>query len=160
MDFKDRLERAIQRGQRSSDAEARARAEQATSEEEFRRLHSQFRLELSDHIEQCLRELARHFPGFRYETMVGDRGWGGAINRDDFSLVDGRRSNLFSRLELVVRPFTASHVLDLNAKGTIRNRELFSRAQYQRLTEVDLQLLTDAVDRWVLEYAELYSAKS
>ena len=160
MDFKDRLEHAIQRGQRSSDADARARAEQATSEEEFRRLHSQYRLELSEHIEQCLRELARHFPGFRYETMVGDRGWGGAINRDDFSLVDGRRSNLFSRLELVVRPFTASHVLDLNAKGTVRNRELFSRAQYQRLTEVDLQLLTDSIDRWVLEYAELYAAKS
>lgn len=160
MDFKDRLERAIQRGQRSSDAEARARAEQATSEEEFRRLHSQFRLELAEHIEQCLRELARHFPGFRYETMVGDRGWGGAINRDDFSLVDGRRSNLFSRLELVVRPFTASHVLDLNAKGTVRNRELFSRAQYQRLTEVDLQLMADSIDRWVLEYAELYAAKS
>lgn len=160
MDFKDRLERAIQRGQRSSDEEARARAEQATSEEEFRRLHSQFRLELSEHIEQCLRELGRHFPGFRYETMVGDRGWGGAINRDDFSLVEGRRSNLFSRLELVVRPFTASHVLDLNAKGTIRNRELFSRAQYQRLSEVDLQLMTDSIDRWVLEYAELYAAKS
>ena len=49
---------------------------------------------------------------------------------------------------------------DVNAKGTVRNRELFSRAQYQRLTEVDLQLLTDAVDRWVLEYAELYAAKS
>jgi hypothetical protein len=160
MDFKDRLERAIQRGQRSSDADARARAEQATSEEEFRRLHSQYRLELSEHIEQCLRELVRHFPGFRYETMVGDRGWGGAISRDDFSLVDGRRANLFSRLELVVRPFTASHVLDLNAKGTIRNRELFSRAQYQRLSEVELPLLTDSVDRWVLEYAELYAAKS
>ncbi len=160
MDFKERLERAIQRGQRSSDAEARARAEQATTEEEFRRLHSQYRLELSDHIEQCLRELVRHFPGFRYETMVGDRGWGGAINRDDFSLVDGRRSSLFSRLELVVRPFSTSHVLDLNAKGTIRNRELFHRAQYQRLMEADLPLLMDQADRWVLEYAELYAAKS
>lgn len=160
MDFKDRLERAIQRGQRSSDAEARARAEQATSEEEFRRLHSQYRLELSDHIEQCLRELARHFPGFRYETLVGDRGWGGSVNRDDFSIVDGRRGSLFSRLEVVVRPFTASHVLDLNAKGTIRNRELFNRAQYHRLAEVDLAMFTEQVDRWVLEYAELYAAKT
>lgn len=160
MDFKERLERAIQRGQRSNDAEARARAEQATSEEEFRRLHSQYRLELSDHIEQCLRQLVRHFPGFRYETMVGDRGWGGAINRDDFAMAEGRRANLFSRLEVVVRPFTASHVLDLNAKGTIRNRELFNRAQYQRLTEADLGMFADYVDRWVLEYAELYAAKS
>lgn len=160
MEFKDRLERAIQRGQRSSDAEARAKAEQATSEEEFRRLHSQYRLELSDHIEQCLRELPRHFPGFRYETMVGDRGWGGSVNRDDFTVIDGRRGSLFSRLEIVVRPFTASHVLDLNAKGTIRNRELFNRAQYQRLAEVDLNMFTEQVDRWVLEYAELYAAKT
>src|SRR5689334_10401553 len=98
MDFQERLERAIQRGQRSSDAKAHARAEQATSEEEFRRLHSQYRLELSDHIEECLRALPRHFPGFRYETLVGDRGWGAAISRDDFSLQDGKRTSLFSRL--------------------------------------------------------------
>ena len=160
MDFQERLERAIQRGQRSSDAEAQARAEQATSEEEFRRLHSQYRLELSDHIEECLRALPRHFPGFRYETLVGDRGWGAAISRDDFSLRDGKRTSLFSRLEVFVRPPSASHVLDLNAKGTIRNRELFNRAQYQRLAEVDLPMFNEQIDRWVLEYAELYAAKS
>jgi hypothetical protein len=160
MDFQERLQRAIERGHRSNDAEAQARAEQATSEEEFRRLHSQYRLELSDHIEECLRALPRHFPGFRYETLVGDRGWGAAISRDDFSLRDGKRSNLFSRLEVFVRPLSASHVLDLNAKGTIRNRELFNRAQYQRLAEVDLAMFNEQIDRWVLEYAELYAAKS
>lgn len=159
MDFKDRLERAIQRGQRSGDAEARARAEQATSEEEFRRLHSQYRLELSEHIEEVLRSLPRHFPGFRFETLVGDRGWGAAINRDDLQIADGRRSNLFSRLEVVVRPFSTSHVLDLNAKGTVRNKELLTRAQYQRLSDVDLASFLETVDRWVLEYAELYAAK-
>ena len=160
MDFKDRLERAIQRGQRSGDAEARAKAEQATSEEEFRRLHSQYRLELSEHIEEVLRTLPRHFPGFRYETLVGDRGWGAAINRDDLQIADGRRSNLFSRLEVVVRPFSTSHVLDLNAKGTVRNKELLTRAQYQRLSDVDLASFLETVDRWVLEYAELYAAKT
>lgn len=160
MDFKDRLERAIQRGQRSGDAEARAKAEQSTSEEEFRRLHSQYRLELSEHIEEVLRTLPRHFPGFRYETLVGDRGWGAAINRDDLQIADGRRSNLFSRLEVVVRPFSTSHVLDLNAKGTVRNKELLTRAQYQRLSDVDLASFLETVDRWVLEYAELYAAKT
>lgn len=160
MDFQDRLERAIQRGKRSSDAEALARAEQATSEEEFRRLHSQYRLELSEHIEGCLRALPRHFPGFRFETLVGDRGWGAAISRDDLQIADGRRSNVYSRLEVVVRPFSTSHVLDLNAKGTIRNKELFNRAQYQRLADADLASFVETVDRWVLEYAELYSAKT
>jgi hypothetical protein len=160
MDFQERLEKAIQRGRRSQDAEARARAEQAGSEEELRRLHLQYRLALSEHIEQCLRQLPRHFPGFRYETLLGDRGWGGAVSRDDLSLGEGRRTNLFSRLEVVVRPLGASRVLDLAAKGTIRNKELFNRAQYQMLADVDLATFSEQVDRWVLEYAELYAAKS
>jgi hypothetical protein len=160
MDFQERLEKAIQRGRRSQDAEVRARAEQAVTEEELRRLHSQYRLELSEHVEHCLRQLPRHFPGFRYETLVGDRGWGGAVSRDDLSLGDRRRENVFSRLEVVVRPYTAAHVLELAAKGTIRNKELFNRGQYQVLTDVDLTTFNEQVDRWVLEYAELYAAKS
>ena len=160
MDFNERLEKAIQRGQRSQDVEARARAEAAMNVEELKRLHTKYRLQLSDHIEQCLRELPRHIPGFRYETMVGDRGWGAALNRDDLTLRDGKRENHFSRLEIVVRPFSASNVLDVAAKGTIRNRELFNRSQYQALADVDIAGFKEQIDRWVLEYAELYAAKS
>jgi hypothetical protein len=160
MDFQQRLEKAIQRGQRSQDAQARARAEQAMGEEELKRLHSQYRLQLSDHIEHCLRQLPQHFPGFRYETLVGSRGWGAAISRDDLSLSDGRRENLFSRLEVVVRLFSTSHVLELAAKGTIRNKEIYNRNQYQLLSDVDIANFRELVDRWILEYAELYAAKS
>jgi hypothetical protein len=160
MNFEERLEKAIKRGQRSHDELAKARAEQAVTEEELRRLHSQYRLALSEHIEQTLRQLPRHFPGFRYESLVGDRGWGAAISRDDLSLQAGRRQNLFSRLEVVVRPFSASRVLELAAKGTIRNKELLNRAQFEVLADVDLDSFNDQVDRWVLEYAELYAAKS
>jgi hypothetical protein len=159
MDFQQRLEKAIQRGQRSHDADARARAEQAIGEEELKRLHSQYRLQLSDHIEQCLRQLPQHFPGFRFETLVGSRGWGAAISRDDLSLSDGRRENLFSRLEVVVRPFSTSRVLELAAKGTIRNKEIYNRNQYQLLSDVDTASFRELVDRWILEYAELYAAK-
>ena len=160
MDFQERLEKAIQRGRRSQDAAARERAEQALNEEELKRLHSQYRLELSEHIEGCLRQLPRHFPGFRFEALVGDRGWGAAVSRDDLSVTDGRRANYFSRLEIVVRPFTKSHVLELAAKGTIRNKELFNRAQYQVLADVDVATFSEQVDRWILEYAELYAAKN
>ena len=160
MEFQERLEKAIQRGLHSQDAAARKRAEKAVSEEELRRLHSKYRLELSEHIERCLRQLPRLFPGFRYETLVGDRGWGAAISRDDLSVVGGRRENYFSRLEVVVRPFTASRVLELAAKGTIRNKELFNRAQYQLLADADLATFSEQLDRWVLEYVELYAAKS
>lgn len=160
MDFQQRLEKAIQRGQRSHDAEARARAEQAMGEEELKRLHSQYRLQLADHIEQCMRQLPQHFPGFRFETLVGSRGWGAAISRDDLSLSDGRRQNLFSHLEVVVRPFSTSRVLELAAKGTIRNKEIYNRNQYQVLADVDIATFRELVDRWILEYAELYAAKS
>src|SRR5689334_5567531 len=69
MSFDDRLKQAIERGQRrSADSAREARAKQLT-EEEFRRLHSQHRLALSDYIEDCVRRLPNHFPGFQYETM-------------------------------------------------------------------------------------------
>ena len=160
MDFHERLEKAIQRGQLAQDAAARARAEAALGEEELKRLHSQYRLELSDHIETCVKQLPQHFPGFRHETLVGAKGWGAAISRDDLSLSAGKRENLFSRLEVVVRAFSNLHVLELAAKGTIRNKETFNRSQYQMLDQVDITLFRDLVDRWVLEYAELYAAKS
>jgi len=156
MEFERRLQRAIERGQRKGDAQTQASAKQAESEEELKRLHSQYRLELSEHIERCLRQLPDHFPGFRYETVVGDRGWGAAVSRDDA----GRgRSNYFSRLEMTVRPFSSYHVLELSAKGTIRNKEIYNRTHYQRLTEADPQNFLDIIDLWILEYAELYAAK-
>ena len=123
-------------------------------------MHSQYRLELSDHIEQCLRQLPQHFPGFRYESLVGSRGWGAAISRDDLSLSEGRRENFFSRLEVVVRPYATSHVLELAAKGTVCNKEIYNRNQYQALSHVDMASFRDLADRWVLEYAESYAAKS
>lgn len=159
MDFHQRLQKAIERGQRRGDEQARAAAERALSEEELKRLHSQFRLTLSEHIEKCLRELPKHFPGFRLETLYGDRGWGAAATRDDLVMEGGRRVDHFSRLEMTVRPFSQLHVLDLTAKGTVRNKELFNRTHFQRLTEVDLDDFETRIDNWTLEYAELYASK-
>ena len=59
--------------------------ERALSEEELKRLHSQYRLQLSEHIERCLSTLPGHFPGFRFETVVAERGWGAAVFRDDLA---------------------------------------------------------------------------
>ena len=161
MDFHERLEKAIGRGQRASDVRARAKAEKAVTEKELARLHSQYRLQLSERIEACLRQLSDHLPGFRFETIVNDRGWGAAISRDDVKMRSGRgRTNYYSRLEMVVRPASSYHLLDLTAKATIRNRELFNRSHFQRLIEADVTSFTEMIDLWVLEYAELYAAKS
>jgi hypothetical protein len=160
-DFQKRLEKAIERGHRASDARAQAEAEKALSEQELRRLHTQYRLEVSEHIETCLRDVVRHVPGFRMEPVVSERGWGAAVSRDDFQ--PGRRREpaaRFSRLEMVVRPVSEYFVLELGAKATIRDKECFNRTNYQRLAEVDLASFTGLVDLWVLEFAELYAAKS
>lgn len=160
MDFEKRLEKAIERGQRRGDEQAKAAAQQAVSEEELKRLHTRYRLDLSEHIESCLRRLPDHFPGFRYETVVGDRGWGAAVSRDDVGRSpDGGRKNFFSRLEMTIRPFSTYHVLELTAKGTVRNKEAYNRTHYQRLAEVDPRTFSDMIDLWVLEYAELYAAR-
>ncbi|MHB0961439.1 MAG: hypothetical protein ACYC6N_26300 [Pirellulaceae bacterium] len=161
MTFEDRLHKAIERGKRRS-AAARSEAEsQALSEDELRRLYATFRLQLSEHIEKCIRQLPNYFPGFRYETLYGERGWGAACNRDDLRMAgDGRRENDFSRLEMTVRPASSLHVLNLAAKGTIRNKEVFNRNYFEKLQDVDLEKFMQLVDVWVVEYAELYAAKS
>jgi hypothetical protein len=159
MEFEDRLQRAIERGRRQGASEARAAAEAAMNEEQARRLHTQYRLDLSEHIEKCLRRLPDHFPGFRVENVTSDRGWGAAVSRDDVAPTDGSRTTVFSRLEIVIRPYSQVRVIELVAKGTIRNKEVFSRNQFQRLTDIDAQVLKDAIDQWVVDYAELYAAK-
>lgn len=158
MDFRERLQRASERGKQARAAQLNEAAARALSEEECRRLHSTYRLELTEYIEQCLRELADNFPGFRLETIVDETGWGAAVSRDDVSLGSGRRGNVFSRFQLVVSPFGKYHVLELAAKGTVRNKEVLSRNHYQRLADVDMESFRELAELWVLDYAELYSA--
>lgn len=160
MDFQQRLAKAVQRGQKTGDTRAKVEAEKAVSEQEMRRLHSQYRLELCEHIEECLKNLPRTFPGFNFEAIVDERGWGAAVSRDDVTFGrSGGRSNSFSRLEMVIRPVGKYYVLDLASKATIRNKEVFSRTHYQRLGEADLASFTDIIDLWVLEYAEMFASK-
>jgi hypothetical protein len=58
----------------------------------------------------------------------------------------------------VVSPHNKYHVLDVTAKGTIRNKETFTRNHYQRLNELDLERFRELIEQWVLEYAEMYAA--
>jgi hypothetical protein len=160
MSFDDRLKQAIERGHQRSEILARQAAAKALTEEEYRRLHSKLRLSLSEHIESCLKRLPNYFPGFQYETMYGDRGWGGACFRDDLVLTRGARGTNYSRLEVTIRPYSNVHVLDLAAKGTIRNREAFNRNYFEELATANEAKFGDLIDAWVLEYAEQYSAQT
>lgn len=159
MDFDKRLERAIERGEHQSNASSREQADQAMNEVELKQLHIKYRFQLCEQIENCLRKLADHFPGFRFNTATDGRGWGATITRDDFQVKSGRRDSLLSRLEMVISPFSSVHILELRAKGTIRNKELFKRTRYQMLVEADPDSFQELIDLWVLEYAELYAAK-
>lgn len=160
MDFDKRLQKAIERGKNRADLSAREAHSKALNEEECKRLHSQYRLELSEYIESCLRKLPQHFPGFHFETVFGDRGWGAACSRDDLSIARGnRRANDYSRLEMTIRPYSSYHVLDLASKGTIRNKEVFNRNHFEKLDEADVETFTELIDVWVLEYAELFATK-
>ena len=158
MSFRERLQRAQERGKQSRAAQLNEAAARAMSEEECRRLHSQYRLALTEHIENRLHDLADNIPGFQLETIVDDSGWGTAVSRDDIRLAGGRRSSVFSRLQLVVSPYSKYQVLEFSAKGTVRNKEVLTRSHYQRLADVDLESFRELVELWVLDYAELYSA--
>jgi hypothetical protein len=71
----------------------------------------------------------------------------------------GRRSdNFFSRLQITVSPYGTFHVLEVVAKGTVRNKEAFSRSHYQRLDEFDLDRFKELIEGWVVDYAEMFAA--
>ncbi len=159
-DFDARLESAIARGKRRAEAKASQQRQKQLSEEELRRLHTSLRLSLSERIESAIRRVADHFPGFRQESIYGEAGWGSACFRDDLKIEGGRRSNLFSRLEMVIRPFSELQVLDLKGKGTVHNRELFNRSHYVNVAEVDAEEFQQLIDVWAIEYAEMYSVKT
>ena len=160
MNFEERLQKAIDRGTDRRNEKSDLAKSAALTEEELKRLHSKHRLELSEHIEQCSEQVVNHFPGFQSETIYGERGWGVAISRDDFSINKGSRDNSYSRLEMTIRPFTSYHVVDLAAKGTIRNKEVFNRNPFEKIQDVDILKFRELIDVWMLEFAELYAASS
>jgi hypothetical protein len=158
MDFRERIQKAAERGKQARESRHYEAAAKALTEEECRRLHLQFRLALTEHIEERLRELAENFPGFQFQTIVDVDGWGAAVGRDDVGVAEGRRRNFYSRLQLVVSPFNKYHVLELIAKGTVRNKESFSRNHYQRLADVDIESFRELAELWILDYAEEFAA--
>ena len=158
-EFDLQIEKAVARGQRERKLKSTRAANKAMSEEELRRLHNEYRLELSEYIEQGLSRLPKYLPGFICQTVVDDRGWGSSCSRDDAGVAsDHTRTNFFSRLEIVVRPFGTHHVLDISAKGTVRNKEIYNRNHYRSLAEVDLVDFKSFVDLWVPQYAEKFAA--
>lgn len=159
-DFKSRFESAIQRGQQRRDHSADEAKRKELTEEELRRLHTSFRLTLSERVEAKIQDIIDAFPGFRQEALFGEVGWGTACYRDDLLILNGRRSNQYSRFEMVIRPYSDLRVLDLKGKGTVKNRELFNRAMFRNVDEVDVQEFDDVIDAWTIEYAEQYASKS
>lgn len=159
-DFEKRLQKAIERGQQIRKQRAEAEIRRALTEQELRTRHSDLRLQLTEYIEQCLKKLIEHLPGFTLESVFSERGWGSAVSQDELQWRRGESpQQRFSRLELVVRPFSEYYVLDLVGKATVRDKELFHRSFYQPLAEADLSAFKETVDRWVLEFAEAYTAR-
>jgi hypothetical protein len=158
MDFEKRLEKAIQRGELTRHNKQAKQQERELTEEELKQLHTGYRLDLSDHIEECLKKMADYFPGFRYQTLMGEDGWGGRIHRDDVAL-QTEAGNLYSRFEMAIRPFSSVHIVELVGKGTVDNKEVFNKAHYQLLNQADEHSFRERIDLWVLDYAERFAAR-
>ncbi|QDT34833.1 hypothetical protein [Thalassoglobus polymorphus] len=158
MNFDDRLKRAIQRGVKDKDERTRAEVEEKLSLDQLRTMHSGFRLELSEHVEECMKRLVDHLPGFEYQTVLGEDGWGGRLTRDDIHLVPGKSpESRYSRFEMTVSPFTPTAIVELVTKGTVRNREIMNRKNYQKVDDFDVESFREMIDLRVLEFAEQYS---
>jgi hypothetical protein len=159
-EFEDRLKKAIDRGHVRQRENAQRKQAAEMTEEECKRIHQAYQLELSEVIENCVKRLPDYFPGFQYELIYGERGWGAGCRRDDLRLNKGVRAELFSRIELMVRPYSSLHVLDLAGRATIRNQEVFNRNYFEKLDEVNLEKFKQLIETWVLEFGEMYAAKT
>jgi len=157
-DLEDRLNRAIKRGQGAKDLRGKAEGAKKASEEDLRNLHSKLRLTLSEHIEKCLRQLMDHFPGFEFSTVLNEEGWGARITRDDVRMQRGTSKNQYSRLEMLIRPWSTTNILELVTKGTIRNRESLNRNNFRMLSEATEDGFREVIDGLVVEFAEQYAA--
>ncbi|MCP4478722.1 MAG: hypothetical protein GY818_11585, partial [Planctomycetaceae bacterium] len=101
-----------------------------------------------------------HFPGFEYETIYGDRGWGGAVARDDITrAATGKSGSFFSRLELTVRPLNEFNVVNITGKGTIQNKEVFNWNYFKDIPETDRDEFAEKIDTWILQYAEQFASR-
>ena len=158
-EFEERLKKAIARGESKAESLLSEEQRKKQEAEEHKLLHAKYRLELTERIESVVKKMIDMFPGFRYKSVFGETGWGSACTRDDLFIDKGVRSNKFSRFEMVVRPINEFFVLDLQAKGTIADPELLTRAFYQPLGQVDIERFYKAVDDWAVAYAELYATK-
>ncbi len=157
--FDKRLENAIQRGQSRRVERQATEIDRKMSAEQLKNLHSQYRLQLSEQIEQCMKRLPDHFPGFRLETVYGDKGWGAACSRDDLKARSNTgRESFYSRLMLAIRPHSNLNVLELVGKATVRNRELFNRNYFEELEQANPEHFANRIDHWVIEFAEQYAA--
>ncbi len=160
MDFEDQLENAISRGKQRSAARIDSEKQKAMTEEEIRNRHNTFRLDLSDYIENVLKKLGNHFPGFEYETIYGQRGWGGAIYRDDLALgPEGKAGSFFSRIEMTVKPLNEFKVVNITGKGTIKNKEIFTWNHFKDIAEAEQVNFHERLDAWIIQYAEQFAAR-
>lgn len=158
-DFQQRLQSAIQRGEKRGERLEQSARQSLLTEEECKRLHTKYRLSLSERIERAVDGVAQHFPGFRRETLYGEVGWGAACWRDNLQVDSGKRSNLYSRLEMTIRPPSSYNVLELKGKGTIANKEIFNRTYFVPLQEVEEDDFARLIDTWAIDYAEFYAAR-
>ena len=157
-DFDEQLKQAILRGKKTQEARDREAEKDKLDAEALRRRHTEFRLAISERIEQTLQALTNQMLGFDYENIYGERGWGGAVSRDELRIAQGVRNNVYSRLEITVKPLSELNIVNLTAKGTIKNKEMFARKHHREIAEAKMDEYLELVDRWVLEFAQLYSA--
>lgn len=158
-EFEERLKKAVARGANRAESLQSEEQRKRIEAEELKRLHSNYRLALTDHIEAVVRKLIDMFPGFRYQSVFSETGWGSACMRDDLVIEKGTRTNKYSRFEIAVRPVNEFNVLDIQAKGMIADRELLSRSLYQPIAQAEIDKFKKAVDDWAVTYAELYATK-
>jgi hypothetical protein len=159
--FKDKLKKIRDESARRSEISLKLR-----SEEDLLRTQRTVRaFEFRESVEAVIEEFFKNFlpeaPGFVLTRGFFEGKYMLAL-RSDEELVDaeGRHGRYYSRLMFLLNPQVEEDRFSMQAKKTIRNRDVESAQLNAGMAEQDLPELAAFVEQQFLEFAERYFGES
>ena len=157
MSFEKRIQRTIENGRKRSEVREVFISDVRSSSRKLEMKHSDLRSDLVEYFGFCASRIVKHFPEFRMRMIVSDDGWGTVlVARHAASKNKMGSVSQESSLELLVPQRQLRPVLELKTTAIIRGKEVFLRTHFVPLRAVDFGPLCQVIEKWCLEFVELY----
>ena len=162
MNFETRVQRAIARGRKSICSQTDSVLDSGCSSSKLRQQeYAVLRDDLINHLEICLEGVIKYLSEFRMQTIVAERGWGARLVAvHPFSKSRTNSTPQTSSLEMLVPPIQSKPMVAVRSMATVKGENVFLRTHFQPLQSVDFISPCRSIEKWCLEFVELYASLS